>query len=309
MRLLLHPFFESVPLAFLLLALFTGCAGDTFIDPFDNEARYYTVYGYLDEVNRDHAFRVIPLTRTIPTIEAREEGEALDAVLRVINLSTGAVATGRYALERLSDDTFAHVFHVNQVVWQGDAFRVEVERSDGTQVWAETTVPEVHPTNDAPRFSPVVEADGEIVQDIILPRMTSPWGIELWYFVACDQRAVPIRIPYGRSGERVEEGWRFTAHLSRDTPAVRMQAEALGCPGPERLEGPVPPPLIKMGIRIKKLDATWEPPNDRFSPDLFAHPTAFSNIENGYGFFGSAALYAFDWEIPDDLPGRLGYPN
>ena len=47
----------------VLLVLVGSSCSDTFLDPFENEETYFSIYGYLDELERDHAVRVIPVTR------------------------------------------------------------------------------------------------------------------------------------------------------------------------------------------------------------------------------------------------------
>lgn len=298
---------------FILLVVLgsaAGCTSDTFIDPFDSEARYFTLYGYVDEVSREHAFRVIPLQRTVPTIGARETTEQPDAMVRLIDQNTGIESTGRYELARLADDTFGHVFHLTQFIQQGHTYRLEIERSDGVITWAETTVPTVDQEDDVPILASAVEETGGVfTQEITLVGVTSPWDIQVSYFVACD-RTIPIRFPYGRVGERVEEGWRFTINLSADTEKVIEQVPFepncvdFVATGETRV-----PPLVSMDVRAMKLDPNWEPPRDEFDPALFASPTAASNVEQGYGFLGAAALYAFPWYVDQDLGVRLGYPR
>ena len=46
----------------IIVASTTGC-DQTALDPFDNDERYFTVWGYLDELETQHSVRVVPVTR------------------------------------------------------------------------------------------------------------------------------------------------------------------------------------------------------------------------------------------------------
>ena len=50
-------FLKTILTACLLAGLLLAVAAcdDTFIDPFDNDERYYTIYGFLDAVETEHA--------------------------------------------------------------------------------------------------------------------------------------------------------------------------------------------------------------------------------------------------------------
>ncbi len=48
-------------IAFGLLSL-TSCS-DTFLDPFENDGRYYSLYGFIDASETVHHLRVIQVTR------------------------------------------------------------------------------------------------------------------------------------------------------------------------------------------------------------------------------------------------------
>ena len=55
-------FVRSILWIFLVSLTLSGC-DDTFLDPFENEQRYFTVYGFLDPLQARQTVRVIPVTR------------------------------------------------------------------------------------------------------------------------------------------------------------------------------------------------------------------------------------------------------
>ena len=65
--------------------------------------------------------------------------------------------------------------------------------------------------------------------------------------------------------------------------------------------------LTAMGIQIRILDKNWDPPGGVFDPEILAQPGAMSNVENGYGFFGSVGLYVEEWNATH-ISTLLGHP-
>ena len=65
--------------------------------------------------------------------------------------------------------------------------------------------------------------------------------------------------------------------------------------------------LVSMGVRIRILDANWDPPEGLFDPEVLAQPGTLSNVENGYGFWGSIGVYTQEWPVTIDFSRLLGY--
>ncbi len=288
-----------------LLLLATAACNDTFIDPFDGQGRYYTIYGFIDEAKNfepgaEHAVRVIALSRFPERILAPTSEAAIDAVVTSMPVRTGESHRWNHTLEELSDGTFAHIFRTRFFVRAGRIYRLEVRRSDEVTASAETTVPRL--PESMPQLKAIqVSPDSVLTQEVYLPDLASPWEILVIYRVAFSGRLVGVRLPYGRSGERTDDGgWRFTINLSEDAPRVRESiARTNG------YEGPLD--LTAMGLQIKILDTNWDPPEGVFDPEVLAQPGTLSNVENGYGFWGSIGLYQHSWRVSDELRGLLGF--
>ncbi|MDX1546822.1 MAG: hypothetical protein R3247_07540 [Rhodothermales bacterium] len=286
--------------ALLLLAIGAAACDDTLIDPFDNDGRIYTVYGFLEEDFEDlrHVVRVIPVTRIpeVITDPADPRGD-LDAVVTSTDLATGETHRWTPALERLDDGTYAHLYRSAFFVRRGHTYRLEVTRSDGRRAWAETTVPS--PSGIEPVFgAPVVGPGGAITQEVTLPRVASPWDVTVIYHVGGDFSTTPMPVAYGREGTPTDDGgWRFTIHVSRDRG--RLSAR-LGTPV-DQVRFPA------MGLKIRLLDDQWTPPEGVFDPEVLAQPGALSNVENGYGFWGSIGLFQHDWQLAPELRTLLGF--
>ncbi len=289
------------------LVLAVAACDDAFIDPFDNDQRYFTIYGFIDEIKNfepgaEHTVRVIPLTRFAERITSPTDDQAtIDAVVLSTDVLTGETHPWDHTLEPLDDGTYAHIFRTRFFVRSGGTYRLDVRRSDGTTATAETTTPRL-PTSVPQRKAIEESPDAVITQAVYLPELASPWEILIIYHVvfATKPHGVDVRIPYGRSGERTDDGgWRFTLNLSEDVPRVRETNAQTN-----KVE--VPLSLTAMGLLIKILDANWDPPEGVFDPEVLAQPGTLSNVDNGYGFWGSIGLYQRNWTVDPDIAERLG---
>ncbi len=279
----------------VVAGLSIGCE-DSFIDPFANEERYYTIYGFLDEgkntqVLVPHEVRVIPVTRFPQRITSPLHPQAnLDAEVfsRDLDASPEADSTIEWihSLEQLDDGLFAHIFRATFNVKPGHTYRLEVHRSDGVVAWAETTVPSLSSLIPEPVNLRVLADSITILQDILIPGAIPPWQIAVSYDVVGQDcmldRGVTTPLPYGNVGEETPEGWRFTVNISEDL--VRLA---------QRLDRPNVFFCV-MGLRIRWLDTRWRTAEGNDENEL-ALPTAFSNVENGYGFFGSVGVLHYEW--------------
>ncbi|NNE68937.1 MAG: hypothetical protein HKN29_01095 [Rhodothermales bacterium] len=273
----------------LVCLLPLSCDTGTF-DPFDNGERYFTLFGYLDERESEHTLRVIPLSRFPAEITDPSEPQAsIDGVVTSTDVRTGVVTRWNHRLDRLDDGNYGHVFRGRFQVRPGRTYRVEITRNDGKVTAAETTIPRFPvtvPDPDTLFFPYEVSPDSALTQEVHLPGIVSPWEIYLDY----DLQGTWVRVPYGRSGSRTEDGWKITVELNRD--AVKMR-EVLGIPPGGRL-----PLLHAISISVRALDDSWDPPAGEFDPEVLAQPGVLSNVELGYGFWGGIGSYIYTWRAP-----------
>ncbi|MFQ5569686.1 MAG: hypothetical protein ACE5G0_08415 [Rhodothermales bacterium] len=292
-----------------LLCCLASC-DDTFVDPFENDDRYFTLFGFLDQLETEHAVRVVPVTRTPERILSPTDPQAaIDAVVTSIELQTGATQTWRHHLERLDDGTYAHIFRASFIVQPNYTYRLEVRRSDGATATAETTVPYI-PDATYYVIDPIqISEDSVVTQDVFIPKVPSPWDIQGVYLMSTadtGEGALNGRFsrPYDRSGERTEDGgWRFTMNLTEDLIQVR---EVISEFQRQSVYNTSPIGLTSMGVQIRMLDDQWNPPEGVFDPEVLAQPGRLSNVENGYGFWGSIGLYRQEWSVSSDFSRLLG---
>lgn len=276
-------------IAFGLLSL-TSCS-DTFLDPFENDGRYYSLYGFIDASETVHHLRVIQVTRFAEEILAdRPDTRNFDAQVTTTDLTSGETTRWTHQLRQLSDGSYGHIFTGRFLARQGRTYRLEILRSDGKMTTAETTVPRFPttiPNPDRLFFPYEASPDSSFSARVILPDIASPWDMTLFY----DLQGLNVEVPYGRVGSRTADGgWAFDVDMQRDSPLMRSFLNL----------GPADPlPLLHaITLQIRALDSNWDPPGGVFDPEILAQPGVMSNVVDGYGFFGSVGLYQYTWIAP-----------
>jgi len=291
----------------VLTSVCSSCS-DTLIDPFENEEKYFTIWGYLDQLSADHALRVIPVTRFAEHILSPTDPQAqMDAEVYSTDLTSGERRRWNHELSKLSDGSYGHVFKSHFLINPKRSYRIEVIRSDGKTTGAETRVPGIDSDTLFVRSPVVWEQDSSFVyQDITIPQIASPWDIQALYRWHGGDQSFRMSVPYGRPGVRTEDGgWKVRLNITEDRPAVQKTVDwAIGI-------GMIPPSgehqLVTMGFQVRILDANWDPPNGIFDPEILAQPGVLSNVENGHGFFGSIGLFIQEWQV-HEISKALGYP-
>jgi len=291
----------------VIIAVFLVGCGDTVIDPFVGTGRYFTVFGYLDFRETDHRVRVVPVRRTPELIAGPGDAQAtIDATVFSTDLNTGSRVKWNHRLASLSDGTYGHVFEARFDVHQQHTYRLEVIRSDGATATAETTIPYIPDAALFERGPVEFSADSSVIyQDIHMPRIDSPWDMEVAYLWGAIGRNFRTDISYGRTGTRsADGGWDMRIEISRDrTPLRADMEETLRY---YSLEEDAPVGVHSMGVRVHLLDSDWDPPAGVFDPEILAFPGTLSNVENGYGFFGSIGVYQQLWNV-EDLSRSFGF--
>ena len=284
-------------LALAVVLLVSGCE-DPFVDPFVS-GRHFTVYGFLSPFESEHSVRVIPVRRFPEDIDARDAPQSeIDAEVTSTNLNTGQVTRWRHALLRLDDGSFGHVFSAGFIVERGITYRLTVSRSDGAQSVAETTVPAALTAEELPS-----EIRGDTVTQVIrwknVPKVddvnilycAAPLGLTGCYD---GDDGHGLLIAYGEVGRRVGNDWEVPVQLSRDLSFLR---EIAGLPQDDVLQ------LNSFQMRVLGLDDKWTIYDD---PEEFAQPNALTNVENGFGYWGSVGNGLLEW-VPDPAAlDRLG---
>jgi len=112
-----------------------------------------------------------------------------------------------------------------------------------------------------------------------------------------------INIPYRREGgPTVDGGWRFTLDWVRDGEIVREIVRGFNAQGTWDLPGQ----FTSVSVRVKLLDDEWGLPNGELDPVIQSQPGAFSNVQNGYGYWGSVGLMQRDFNFGPEYNWLVG---
>lgn len=278
----------------LLMAGLMGC--DDSVNPFVEEDRFYTLYGYLDTASPQQYLRVMPLR----TIIGADDVATIDATVTTTARENGVTIVWQDSVVTFSDGSLGHIFRGDFRPIPGWTYDLVVERSDGITARASTTVPLPEHVTLADPFTLLTNVTQRVHwQDIDTP----PFRVEVWYrFVNHSPRSPFLNavVVYGeeRLGELKDGGWEVRVQLTADKFRV---AELLGVSEDTGLA------LLGVGMRLTMTDNQWRPPGGVYNPEVLVQPGTFSNVENGFGFFGSINHYATEWTLPEDVVQRLGY--
>lgn len=273
--------------AALVLIALVGTSGcdSTEVHPFLKSDQYFSIYGSIDMQLTTQFLRVVP----IDTLFEKEDSGPLDAVVTTTDLETNLTEVWRDSLITFSDGSVGHVYMSNFRISAGHTYRVEVTRSDGAVTWAETTVPEEPKAEvgDATLLTPPEAAFPLGSQSIFWRGLTrEPHRVDVFYRYKSipENPFVDVRIPYNTENTSDDPaGWGITVNYTLDRDTLNQEIGNVGL----RMAG--------VAMQVVVLAEDWVAPEGVFDPEVLSQPGVFSNVNNGFGFVGSAGRYSVEW--------------
>ncbi len=292
----------------LLVTLTLGCEQN--VDPIAGSDFPYTIWGFMNAGADTQVVRVFPIRdELIP-----ERGSEIDARVFSTDLNTGE--RREWVYERVQFDSLieGHLFKAPFRAEHLHRYRLEVVRSDGEMSSSEVEVPsEVEFNIDIDEQSVVipVEIRGDIPNLIglrvtyhavnIPPASAWPPGTPVPGAVQ-----LPVIISYDHLVRQIDGGWRLEINMTRDFEAVRS-AYQNNCLVTD-IDGSAPFIVLRrMDFSALLADGSWDPPGGIFDPNVLSVPGTFSNVENGYGFFGAGQGILHDWSPNLQVAELAGY--
>lgn len=290
--------------AALLLAVSFLTSCDQTIDPIIGEDRPFTIWGYLDAHADTQRVRVFSIEERLGV----DRAGPIDAAVTSTNLTTGEAHTWTDREITYSDSSVGHVFEAAFRAQYEERYRLSVRRSDGAESSAEVTIPppvKVELTDERNRVIVPIQIHGKppklvnasVIYDAITLPPANPWPPGSTTPPAV---RLPVKVSYSGKEEPTDNGWLYELNLRDDFAIVQEEFE-LSCLSPDHIA------LRRIYFQFLAADEQWAPPNDSFDPNLLIEPGTFSNVENGYGFFGGGYTVSTHWVPTEIILRNIGY--
>jgi len=290
---------RSFPFTLIVALLLTGCA-----ETVDTRLRIdypYSIYGLLNPRADTHGVRVFEIQSHIRLITP----SPLDAEVHSTLLQTGAQQIWRDSVIQLEDGDFRHVYWASFRPKGGETYQLEVTRSDGATSTAITTVP-------GEITLEVLEPDtltlGEAIMPILvsgsppaLPRIDVEYIVVGYAPGGSDPIYKSLTFNYGRDVLEVPGGNLIEVNLILDFLEIFREFDQDDALATDLID------LREINLRVHVGDANWVSPIGIFDPDFLVEPGSFSNVENGFGYFGSAYVDSITFRPPLVLLRRAGF--
>jgi hypothetical protein len=277
-------------------AVLAGC--EESVDPIVGTDLPFTLWGFLNAEVDTQYVRVFAISdHLIP-----DPDETLDARVFSTDLTTGDRREWNYQRLRFDSLITGHYFWSPFQPVHEHRYRLEVVRSDQETSIVEVTVPpeaEFDVDVDLGSTEVPVSIRGEVPNLVGLrvtyhavnvpPMLAWPPGT-----VVAGAVQLPVTIIYDQVAEVVPGGWEFVIDMARDYAGVQS-VYRLNCLITVPEESAPDIWLREVEFTALAADSTWAPPGGTYDPNLLSVPGTFTNVENGYGFFGAGQGIRMDW--------------
>lgn len=277
-----------------------GCT--TSVDPILGTEHPFTLWGVINPKTDTHTVRVFEIEDRLRLLSP----EPLDVSVASTHIQSGERRVWRDSTVQLADGDFRHIFWATFQTRPGDIYSLEVTDSDGeSSRTSSVTVPppitfEVLPP-DLDQLDPInlpVLIQGDPPQ---IPR------IDVEYFAKTvpqldSNLPIPNPVIIGYEGTLLAEGDNLLLNidLRKDFQLIQRNFFVRGLPFDFIT-------IDSLELRIHIGDKDWVSPVATFNPNLLVEPGTFSNVSNGFGFFGSGYMERAAWLPPGELLQRAGF--
>lgn len=285
----------SKALAGAVIIVALGGCDSTEVEPFIESDRYYTVWGVMDMARDTHWVRVIPIGDSIAV-----SADGFEApTVTLTDALTGRVSTWQDTLWRFDDGRSGLLYYLEKRVVPGRSYALRIEDSAGRVTTSGTTIPtppgyDIGPEAITP-FGSVVQV-GQTFTWIGLP--DNPYRMRRVY----------------RFSSSVSDIFRDVSITFEDVPPVNNGISAIPMTFAsdrilvrEKIADPAKFLFMGLGMEVVLLDSDYAPPGGRFDAEVLSEPGTFTNVDNGFGFFGSIARYSAEWTLSERAAKALGY--
>lgn len=285
--------------AIAVLLLFAACR-ETVNTRLDID-QPYSLFGMMNPKSDTHAVRLFEIKSNIALVRP----EPLDAVVATTNLDTGVQIIWKDSVVTLDDGDYRHVFWAAFEAAGGETYRLEVVRSDGATSAAVTTIP--HPVELEP-LEPDTLKPAEAFMPLqirgmppSLPRIDVEYVLVGFGEGGSDPVFKSLIFNYVGEPEPDPDGFLLKVDLIRDYNEIYRAFNEDNSVATDIID------LRQINVTVHVGDESWVSPIGVFDPDYLVEPGSFSNVDNGFGYFGSGYTEYVSFRPPVALIRRAGF--
>lgn len=275
-----------------------GC--EESVDPVLGTGQPFTLYGFIDPTADQQTIRIFPIDGRL----LLADNPTVDAQVESTDLETGQSVGWTEDFQRYVDGQYGFVYRGPFSAEYNRSYRVQVSRSDGTSSEVEVHVP---PRIDMELLDPI-DTPGLVAQPVFWPSET-PQLIDVKVIynvqigVGFDFDTTKVTIPYSGRVRQDTDGWHVNVRMAEDVDVVRDELFRRGL-----VNNFVTPIILhKVVVSSMIVNTEWNPPEGRFDIESLVEPGTFSNVENGFGFFGAGYVEQVGWLPEAELIRRSGF--
>lgn len=290
---------KNLVLAAAVLLLFSACS-ETVETRLEIEYPF-SVFGIINPKADTHAVRVFEIKNNISLIRP----EPIDAVVQTIHTQTGNRQVWRDSVIQLDDGDYRHVYWSTFEAKEGETYHLVVERSDGAKTEAVTTVP---PLTELIVLEPDTLRPGEAFMPLLirgapptLPRIDVEYILVGLDINGSNPIFKSIVFNYAGYATPDPEGFLLNIDLRKDYLDIYKLFDADNNVTPDIID------LREMNVTVHVGDANWVSPVEVFDENFLVEPGTFSNVKNGFGYFGSGYTEVASFRPPLALIRRAGF--
>ena len=260
----------------------------------------FSVYGMINPNADTHAVRVFEIHSDITLVRPGP----IDAVVTTTLLQTGVKQTWRDSVIQLADGDYRHVFWATFAAREGETYRLEITRSDGATTSAVVTVPPPITLEVSDQTRSSVEA---IVPVFIngnppaLPRIDVEYIVVGFREGGSDPIFKPALFNYAEKARRWQGRWEIEIHLGNDYLEIFRAFDR---------DNNVTAAIIDLraiNVTVHVGDSSWVSRTGAFDPEALVEPGTFTNVQNGFGFFGSGYTESITFRPSIALLRKAGF--
>ena len=261
----------------------------------------FSVFGIINPKADTHAVRIFEIKQNIALVHP----DPIDANVTTTRMHDGQTFTWRDSVIQLGDGDYRHVYWSEFNAAGAETYHLKVTRSDGAQTEAVTTIP-------PPVTLKVLEPDTLIPGQALMPLLiegappTLPRIDVEYVLVGLDASGTnpifrPVMLNYQGLATPDPDGFLLNIDLQEDYRSIFKLFDADDDVSTTIIE------LREMNVTVHIGDSEWISPVGFFDEDFLVEPGSFSNVTNGFGYFGSGYTESISFRPPLALLRRTGF--